>query len=445
MTEPISIDPGALAVPDRPELGGSMKWVFYGALAVFSALFVFASFAPLAGGALAPGVISPDGSRRVVQHLEGGIISRILVRDGDMVSKGDPLLTLNETQRLADRNIARSRQQTLQVMEARLEAEQLSRRKLVLPFEIAADDSQMHTFAKRQQTLLDQSLGLIRARGSLFSQRSDQISSEITGLDGSITSLHQQRTLLAEEISGAEILTEKGLYSKPRLLALKREDTNLEGQIASAQAGIARLQGQISEIGVQRIEMETQRQADLARELAEIKAELVTIQERLIAAEDVLSRTIVRAPIDGQVMALRYQTIGGVIRPGEAIVDIVPRDERLIIEARVLPTDIDIVRPGQTAKITFSALRRSLPQFEGTVMRISADTIIDERTGQSFYAADIEVSQADLDLQGIGDSLTAGMPADVMIETESRTVLQYLIQPFSDSFRKGMRESNNAS
>ena len=429
---------------DTPGLGGSMKWAIYGGVGFFLIFFIFAAFAPISGGALATGVISPDGSRRTVQHYEGGIISRILVRDGDVVKKGDPLLALNETQTLAERNITKSRHQTLQVMEARMEAEQLGVREMVLPFTVPADDDQLANFVKRQQTLLNQSLDLADARSGLFTQRAAQIRSEIEGLNGSIDSLRGQQVYLREEIAGAEILTQKELYAKPRLLALRREETNLDGQVASSQAAIARLRGQINEIGVQRLELEAQRQSELARQLGEVRAELTATHERLIAAEDVLSRTIVRAPVDGRIVNLLYKTIGGVVSPGQPILDVVPDNERLIIEAQVMPTDIDIITAGQTAKVTFSALPRSLPQIDGTVLTVSADAIMDERTGFSYYLARVEISQERLDELGISSKLTPGMPAEVMIKTESRTLLQYLTQPFKDTFRKGLRESNKA-
>lgn len=429
---------------EEPGLGGAMKWAIYGGVGFFLFFLVFAAFAPISGGSLATGVISPDGSRRTVQHLEGGIISRIIVRDGDIVQQGDPLMALNETQILAERNITRSRLQTLKVMEARMEAEQIGMRDLMLPFDVPTSDAQLTNFVLRQQTLLTQSLDLADARGGLFNQRAAQIRSEVEGLNGSIDSLRGQQVYLRDEISGAMELTAKGLYAKPRLLALRREETSIDGQVATQQAAIARLRGQISEIDVQRLELEAQRQSELARQLGEVRAQLSETEERLIAAEDILSRTIVVSPVDGRVVNLRYKTLGGVVSPGQPIVDIVPSNERLIIEAQVLPTDIDIIRPGQTAKVTFSALPRSLPQIDGDVLSISADAIMDERTGMSFYLARVEVPQETLEELNIAGKLSPGMPAEIMIKTESRTLLEYLTQPFSDTFRKGLKESDYA-
>lgn len=436
----------AQAVPEEPGLGGAMKLAIYGGVGFFLAFILFAAFAPISGGALATGVISPDGSRRTVQHLEGGIISRLLVRDGDIVKQGDSLMALNETQALAERNITRSRLKTLKIMEARMEAEQIGLKQMMLPFEIAEDDVQLNNFVRRQQTLLTQSLELAEARSGLFTERARQIRSEIEGLNGSIDSVRGQQVYLRNEISSMEQLVETGLYkyNNPRILALRREETSMDGQVASQQAAIARLRGQISEIEVQRLELEAQRQSELAQQLGEVRAQLAETEERLIAAEDILSRTIVTSPVDGRVVNLRYRTIGGVVTPGQPIVDVVPSNERLIIEAQVMPTDIDIIRPGQTAKVTFSALPRSLPQIDGNVLTVSADAILDERTGMSFYTARVEVPQETLEELNIAGKLSPGMPAEIMIKTESRTLLEYLTQPFRDTFRRGLKESDYA-
>jgi len=448
VNNPDEEDGGAHAEPEKPTdapgLGGSSRVALWVGLGFFFCFIVFAAFAPISGGAIASGIISPDGSRRVVQHLEGGIIDRILVRDGDRVKAGDPLLALSGTQTETERNIARSRLLTFQAMMARLEAEQFGERDIQFPFK-ATDmtEPRIRQLVDRQRNLLSQSLDLKAAREGLLSERIGQLAAEIEGLENSIVSLRQQQIYLREEIAGAQQLTDKGLYAKPRMLALKREETNIEGQVATSQATIARLRGQISETKVQLLETEAQRQADLARQMAETRAELDAAEERMIATEDVLSRTVVRAPIDGQIVNLRYKTIGGVVRSGEPIVDVVPLDERLIIEARVKPTDIDIIAPGQTASVTFSALSQDgMPQIKGDVLTVGADTMADERTGESFYIARIEVPPEMLEKLGINGKLAPGMPADVMITTNKRTLLQYITRPLTGTFRKAFREDN---
>lgn len=431
--------------PVYPGLSGLNKWTYFSAVAVLGILIAFAATAPLAGGAIATGTISPEGSRRVVQHLEGGIVSAILVRDGDLVEADAPLFELNESRRRSERNISKSRQRTLQIMEARLEAEQTLRSSFTLDFAIAEEDAQLRSFEQRQDALLQKSIELIEARDDVTAERKSQIRAEIAGHDGSISSYRTQLDLIEDEIESGQELLEKGLYARPRLLALQREQSDLVGKIAGAEAAIASLEGQASELASQSLELEAERQSDLARQLADIRAELAVIEQDLASAEEVLERTTIRAPISGQIVALQQQTIGGVIRPGETIAEIVPLNEKLIIEARVRPTDIDIVRVGQTSRITFAALNRNLPQVNGRVVRVAADVLIDEQTGLRYYPADIEVAHADLVAFNIDSKLRAGMPVDVMIKSESRTVLQYLLQPLTDVFRKSLRETNETS
>ena len=431
---------------ENPGLGGSTKIALYVGLTFFAAFALFAAFAPISGGAIASGVISPEGRRKVVQHLEGGIIDRIIVREGEIVKANDPLLVLNETQALAERNIAFSRYKTFSAILARLEAEQFSEETVTFPFtqeELA--DPRIASVVRRQENLLKQSLELKSAREGLLDERIAQLYAEIEGLEASILALRQQEILLREEMAGVRTLIEKGVYhaKTPRLIGLEREQAAALGQISTSQSTIARLRGQISELRVQKLETEAQRQSDLATQLAEIRAELDAAEERLIAAEDILSRTVVKSPIDGRVVNLRFTTNGGVVGSGQEIVDIVPSDERLIIEARVKPTDIDIIAAGQQATVTFSALGQSgIPQIKGDVLTVSADTFSDERTGETYFLAEIEVPPETLQDVGISGKLTPGMPVDVMIATNSRTLLQYISQPLSGTFRKAFREDN---
>lgn len=429
-----------------PGLGGSSKVALYVGLAFFAAFAVFASFAPISGGAVASGVISPEGRRKTIQHLEGGIIDRIIVREGEIVKANDPLLVLNETQTLAERNIAHSRFKTLSAILARLEAEQFSEDAIIFPFSAEElTEPRIASVVRRQENLLKQSLQLKSAREELLNERISQLYAEIEGLEASILALREQEILLREEMAGVHTLIEKGVYNAktPRLIGLEREQAGALGQIATAQATIARLRGQVSELRVQKLEIEAQRQSDLANQLAETRSELDAAEERLIAAEDILSRTVVKSPIDGRVVNLRFSTVGGVVGSGQEIVDIVPSDERLIIEARVKPTDIDIIAAGQQATVTFSALgQNGIPQIKGDVLTVSADTFSDERTGETYFMAEIEVPPETLEEIGISGKLTPGMPADVMIATNSRTLLQYISQPLSGTLRKAFREEN---
>ena len=427
---------------DRPDFGYTTRIATYGALLLFATLFAFAALVPISGGAIAIGTVNPDGSRRVVQHFEGGIISEILVRDGDVVEQGQPLITLNRTQALADRNISRARLQTLMIIEARLNAEMAGRRTMDLSGVDFEADPRLSDVARSETELLEKSIDLSRAQIELLREREQQYRSEIQGLRAAIDSLGNQRDLLNQEIEGAQVLVEKQLYAEPRLLALKREEASLSGQILTNESDILRIEGQISEVVVQRTEMIAERRNEIAEQIAEIRGERVQTEEVFTTNEDTLARTTVSAPIHGTIVQLRYKTLGGVVGPGEPILDIVPLTDELIIEAQVAPGDVDIVAPGLTARVTFSSLRRDLPQIDGTVTLVSADALVEERTGATYFRAEVSVPRETLEALQIDEKITPGIPADVMIVTETRTVLDYLIQPLRDSMRRAFKEAN---
>lgn len=430
------------SAPERPEFGMTTRVATYGAVVLFLVLLGFAAFAPISGGALAVGTVNPEGARRVVQHYEGGIIAEILVRDGDVVKVGDPLVVLDSTQAKADRNISRARLQTLKIMELRLNAEMRGERTMDLSSIDFSIDSRLSDVARSETELLQKSYDLTQAQLALLNERESQYRSEIQGLRAAITSLSEQLALLKAEISSAQILVDKELYAVPRLLALQREEVSLNGQIQTNESDILRVNGQIREAKVQRSELVANRRSEIAQQLVEVRQEVVQTEEIFATDEDTLSRTTVASPIDGTVVALRFRTLGGVIGPGEPIVDIVPSSDELIIEAQVNPGDVDVILPGHRAQVTFSTLRRDLPQLYGTVKTISADALVEERSGFTFFKVEIVVPRGELESLGIADKITPGIPVDVTIVTESRTILQYLLQPLSDSMRRAFKEAN---
>jgi HlyD family type I secretion membrane fusion protein len=427
---------------DRPAFGNTTRIATYGTLLLFAAMFAFAAFAPISGGALAFGTVNPDSSRQVVQHLEGGIIAEILVRDGDIVQAGDPLVILDNTQALADHNISRAKLQTLKIKETRLTAEMAGDREMDFSGIDFSVDPRLSDVARSESDLLEKSIDLSRTRLELSRERELQYRSEIEGLTAAIKSLGTQQDLLNQEIESAQKLVDKQLFAEPRLLALKREEAAISGQMLTHRSDIMRIEGQISELVVQRTEMISARRSEIAEEMAEIKSERVQTEEVFTTNEETLARTMVKAPITGTIVELRYKTLGGVVRPGEPIVDIVPLADELIIEAQVSPNDIDIVSPGLTARVTFSTLRRDLPQIDGTVLRVSADALVEEKTGATYFKADVSVPRETLELLNIEDKIVPGIPADLMIVTETRTILDYLIQPLQDSMRKAFKEAN---
>jgi len=441
---PASGTPGILAAIIRPLAIG------LAAISLFILVFlVWGNTAPLAGGAVAAGRISPEGSRRTIQHLEGGIIDELMVRDGDVVESGAPLVALRQTQARASFEVLRNQQRQLLAQRARLRSEQSGRDAVAFPGALvrqAADDPTVRELLDTQRELFLRRSELHTNRQSIFRQRGSQLEAEIAGLREQIVRQRERLDLIALEIEDTQHLFERGLAPRPRLLALQREQASINEQVAANRAAIARAGQSIGETQVQRLAADAQRLDEISTELNDVQARLSEVNERILASEDILDRTVIRAPTAGTIVNLRIQTQGGVIRPGEPILDIVPLDEALIIEARLSPLDVDLVSPGQTAAVHLSALpQRALPRVEGELISVSADTLTDEVTGESYYQVRVRVDAGQLDALGdrVGEdlTLTAGMPAEVLIITGERTMMAYLLAPLTDSLRRALRES----
>ena len=412
------------------------------ALCFFVGLGGWAATAPLAGAAIASAVVAPDGSRKTVQHLEGGIVHRILVKDGSKVVAGQALIELDTTGSQAEHAALLAQCQALLAAEARLMAEQAGSPMAAFPADLtaaAARDpalarvlaSEADHLASRRAALADQL--------SVLVERSTQGEAEIRGLEAQIASGQRQLELIAEEVEGVRILLAKGLERKPRLLALQRSQAQIEGSVASGRAGIARARQVIAETRQQMRSLTSDHVELVARELGETRKSRAPLEERLRATADRLARTTIIAPVAGTVVDLQVTTPGGVIAAGTPLLDIVPAGAELLLEARVAPNDIDEVHVGLVAQVHLLAYRsQNLPRIEGTVREVSADRLEDATTHQPYYLARIAVGT---DALPAGIVLSAGMPADVAIVTAERTMLDYLLRPITDTLRRGLRES----
>jgi HlyD family secretion protein/epimerase transport system membrane fusion protein len=277
-------------------------------------------------------------------------------------------------------------------------------------------------------------------RSKILRQQVGQLRSQIGGLQAQVASEERQIELIAEETTDVRGLYRKGLERKARLLALEREAALLEGSKAQHLAEIARAGQAIGETQLQIFNLKDRFAAEIASELSDVQAQLVDTEEELDAAQDVLRRQDVRAPIAGTVVDLRLFTAGGVIEPGKPILDIVPRDDELLVEAEVRPLDIDVVKPGLEAQVRLTAFKeRSTPTLRGRVRHVSADHFVDERTGAAHYRAEVRIDvEALAQLDGL--ELYPGMPAEVLIMTGKRTVWDFLARPVEDSFARAFRE-----
>jgi HlyD family secretion protein/epimerase transport system membrane fusion protein len=419
------------------------KIVGYAALLLFFGGFgAWAAVAPLTSAAIAPGVVSPDGSRKTVQHLEGGIVRAIHVAEGDHVEAGQLLVTLEDIQARADFEEQLELFVHLATVEARLLAEQAGAATVEPPAALEGlDAAVVAPSLAAQRRLFESRRATLDGREQILGQRIRQLEAEITGLHEVIAARNEQLALIEQEVAGVQILYDQGLSNLPRLLELKRAQADLRADRATSEAAIARHEQSIGETRLQLLTMREQHREEVDEALSQARTELAAACSRLPSREDVLARTEVVAPVAGTVMNVHVTTATGVVQPGEPLLDVVPEAVGLVIDARVRPTDMDVVRAGQTARVLFPAYaQRNLPQMFGRLRSISADRLIDERTGEAFFLARIEIAPDEAGLAP-GIELLPGMPADVMILTGERTLLDYLVGPFIDSLTKSFRES----
>ncbi|MGG5812501.1 HlyD family type I secretion periplasmic adaptor subunit [Falsiroseomonas sp. CW058] len=398
---------------------------------------------PIAGGAVAPGVVSPDGSRRTVQHLEGGIIASLAVRDGDRVLAGQPLVVLESVQARAAFNALQNQYVTLRAMQARLRAEQAGLMAIDLPDDVltALSDRELALIVQAQRSLFETRRAAHESKRAVLRQRIEQSREQIRGAEAQIASATEQLSLIADELRGKETLLRRGLVPRPEVLRLRRVQAEIEGRRGEYQGTVARTQQQIGEAEMQILGLDAERADQVSQQLDQVRAELAGVTERLNASRDVLTRTVVTAPVPGTVVGMRFRTVDGVVRPGEAILDIVPAEEKLLVDARVAPTDVDVVRNGMQAQVRFTAFAgRNLPRIEGTVRSVSADRLTDDSTRQPYYLARVEVTREALASLGREVELVPGMPAEVLIVRRERTMMDYLIEPLRDAFRRSFRE-----
>lgn len=406
------------------------------------AFFLWAAIAPLESAALASGQITVDTYRKKIQHLEGGIIKKIYIREGSVVKAGDLLVQLEDTQPRAVLDLIENQTKELTTREARLIAERNGHFEIVFPKDFQnSNNSTIKKLIENQNALFTIKHKTFASQLEILGQQITQLDREIDSLNSQVAAESEQLELLEEEIKAVSFLEQKRLIEKPRLLALKRERARLVGNRGEHLGLIAKARQKINEIQTQRLMLTDKNQKDILQELQTTQLELANLSEKRAAALDILKRTEIRATQEGTVVSLQEHTIGGVLKPGEEILEIVPNKDKLVVEAKIDPMDIDIVHPGLIAKVQLRAYKQRItPSIEGTVENVSADSLRDPHTNHPYYLARINIDHTQLaQLQNI--KLYPGMPAEVMIIIDKRTPLSYFLGPIYDSFHHAFRES----
>ncbi|WP_299845903.1 HlyD family type I secretion periplasmic adaptor subunit [uncultured Paracoccus sp.] len=425
-----------------PPFGRGLALAGFGVIAVFAGTFyVWAAAAPIEGAVVAPGLVSVDTSVRTVQHLEGGIIQDILVRDGDQVEPGQVLIRLQNTVPSSSLNEVQAQYFEARATEARLLAEQQGLDAISFPGELTEKigDSAAQSAMAGQQGIFDSRRTLMTDRLTIFERTTDGLETEIEGLEGQIAASESRQKLLGEELADVQRLFDRNLTDKPRLLQLQRDAAQLEGEIASYRAAIGTAEQKIAETALRRSELKNAMETEVVQQLRDSRARAYELSQRLAAARDVMGRTEIRSPVSGVVTGLQVHTVGGVIAAGQPLMDVVPVSDKLVVQATIDPLDIDQVTAGQEAQVWLSALnRRSQHPIEGVVQTVSADRLVDPQTGAPYYLARVELQRAEIEKGGM--PLQPGMSAEVMIHTGARTTLDYLLSPITQFLTRAMRE-----
>jgi HlyD family type I secretion membrane fusion protein len=405
----------------------------------FGGLGLWAAFAPLTSAALAPGVVKVASERKTVQHLEGGTVKEIVVAEDQEVAAGDVLVRLDDTVPKARHSLLQGQHDVLSAEIARLEAEREGLPRISFPPSLLERkaDPRVADLMRGEELLFDSRRSALNGQVRVLAQRKQQLHEKISGRQTQVEATRVKRDYITEEIKGADELMKVGMYLKPRYFALKRNEAELDGEVGRLRSEIAESRELIGETDMRIMDIRNQALKEINDRLQELRAKHYDTGERLSAAAESLARTQIRAPHAGTVLGLQVHTIGGVIKPGETILDIVPKDDKLIVEAKVRPDDIDVVHKGLPAEIRFTALNwRTTPILPGTVTRISADRFTDAKTGLPYYLAQVEVDPRKMPKL----TLQPGMPAEVFIITGERTTLDYLLKPIRDQLHRGMLE-----
>ncbi len=450
---PLSVVPGSLPPPVPPAPldthrsdRGARLWGLLAVLVVFGGVGGWAALAPLSSAAIGQGVVAVENYRKPVQHLEGGIVRRIEVRDGQTVQRDQVLIVMDNIQAQAQLEVLRGQSYSLLAREARLVAQRGGQARPAYAAELTrvrSDARAADAMRVQDQTLAAQQQALA-GEITLYERQIQQLRARATGLEAQRASREALVQSFDSERRDFEALVQQGYAERQRLREMERNLAQNEGQRGALVSDLAATELQVNEIQVKILQLGREAQRDVAKELAEVHNELNAVRERMRAVSDTEARTAVRAPEAGTVLGLAVHSVGAVVRPGERIMDIVPQGERLLIDVKLSPQDIDQVRIGQVAEVRLpSVTARALARLEGRLVAVSADRLVDNANGvqTAYYLARVELTPAAVQALGQAQlALLPGMPAEVLVNTGERTVWQYLVAPMKDTLARSFKQ-----
>tara|TARA_R110002049_G_scaffold84221_2_gene214426 strand:- start:1402 stop:2730 length:1329 start_codon:yes stop_codon:yes gene_type:complete len=408
----------------------------------FGILGTWAYFAVIASAVVAPGVVSLESDRKVVQHLEGGIVQEILVREADFVEEGDPLLVLDNIQVNSEIRVLEQRRATSEALIARLVAEQAFAEEIDFsPDLLNSEDPHVKSAVQAQRNIFEDRRSIFLSQTEILEFRAEQLNGQAEGYEVQLAAVERRHALRKELFERMRTGEERGVIESNRLSEMQDEVIQIEASIGTVMSDIAQVKAAAGEARLNILKLKQEYSERANSELKTARSELAEINEKLTVATDQMRRTTILAPTTGKVQSLAVTTRGSVIRSGEILMEIVPSDETLLIDAKVAPVDVDNVRRGLETEVRFSAFKARLSKLVlGEVLSISTDVVTTEDPSEApYYLARIKVPDENL-TDEIREGLTAGMPADVVILTGERTVLQYMLDPLSEAIFKSLRE-----
>lgn len=429
----------AIAVDDRKTVRRGLALV----LVAFGGFLLWAWLAPLDAGVVASATVKVSSNRKSIEHLTGGSVEAILVREGDSVSEGQPLVRLDATEARAEQGVIGAQYLAARTMENRLEAERDDREQVAFDAGLSerfGDSAELAAALDLQRRLFATRRTSRAGEVSILQESLDSAENQAKGLQQIYAARAAQLRFLQQELDGARQLAAEGYIPRNRMLELERSAAELNAAQAENQNELARIRGQAAELRLRIRQHDHDYRKEIQAQLADVRKERSALADRLQALDYQVRHTVIRAPIDGMVQGLNIATIGGVIQSGARIMEIVPANEPLQIDAMLPVQVIDRMEPGLPVSIAFPAFNHAqTPSIPGRVLTVSADRLIDEESRQPFYLAQIEVTTEGMAMLG-ANRIRAGMPASVTIRTGERNLLSYLLKPLLDRVASSFKE-----